>query len=47
MLFLDANAARRIAPAVARILTQETGVDPGLAAFELLCARYGDPLISI
>ncbi|MEI6548307.1 MAG: glycerol-3-phosphate dehydrogenase C-terminal domain-containing protein, partial [Burkholderiales bacterium] len=47
LLFLDANAARLVAPAVARILAQETGVDPGLAAFEVLCARYADPLIII
>jgi glycerol-3-phosphate dehydrogenase len=44
LLFLDANAARRVAPEVARILTQETGLDPALAAFEVLAARYADPL---
>ena len=44
LLFLDANAARRVAPEVARILTQETGLDPALAAFEVLGARYADPL---
>jgi glycerol-3-phosphate dehydrogenase len=44
LLFLDANAARRVAPAVARIMTEETGLDPALAAFEVLAARYADPL---
>jgi glycerol-3-phosphate dehydrogenase len=44
LLFLDANAARSVAAAVARILAQETGVDPALAPFDLLGARYADPL---
>jgi glycerol-3-phosphate dehydrogenase len=44
LLFLDANAARSVAAVVARILVEETGVDPALAAFDALGARYADPL---
>ena len=44
LLFLDANAARGVAAAVARILAEETGVDPALTAFDALGARYADPL---
>ena len=44
LLFLDANAARSVASAVAHILAEETGVDPALTAFDALGARYADPL---
>jgi glycerol-3-phosphate dehydrogenase len=44
LLFLDANAARGVAAAVARILAEETGVDPSLTAFDALGARYANPL---
>jgi len=40
LLFLDARAAAAAAPAVAAVLQAETGVDPQLAAFETLAARY-------
>jgi glycerol-3-phosphate dehydrogenase len=40
LLFLDAEAAGRAAPAVARILRQETGVDPDLSGFEHLVRLY-------
>src|SRR5690606_26968334 len=33
VLFLDARLAARLAPAVAELLAQETGVDPQLSAF--------------
>lgn len=40
VLFLDAKEARRMAPEVARILEEETGLDPELAAFETLTEHY-------
>jgi glycerol-3-phosphate dehydrogenase len=40
LLFLDARAAAAIAPAVARLLQEETGIDPALSDFMALCARY-------
>ncbi|AVS83843.1 FAD-dependent oxidoreductase [Paracidovorax avenae] len=40
MLFLDAARALAIAPDVARILQEELGRDPALAAFEALAAQY-------
>ncbi len=40
MLFLDAKLAGSLAPAVAAILQQETGADPGLAAFTDLAQHY-------
>ena len=40
LLFLDAAQAERIAPNVARLLMQETGVDPQLPAFEALARRF-------
>ncbi len=40
ILFLDARRAAAMAPAVAALLRQETGVDPQLAAFEQLAAAY-------
>lgn len=40
ILFLDAVEASRLAPDVAAILLDELGVDPELAAFQQLCARY-------
>jgi glycerol-3-phosphate dehydrogenase len=40
LLFLDAELAARVAPRVAHILAQETGEDPGLAAFEALALSY-------
>ncbi|GAB4398665.1 MAG: glycerol-3-phosphate dehydrogenase/oxidase [Rhodoferax sp.] len=40
LLFLDARLAAEVAPAVARILAQETGADPGLDAFNVLWPRY-------
>ncbi len=40
LLFLDAAAARAIAPQVAEILTSETGVSPQLEAFDDLAAGY-------
>ena len=39
-LFLDASQAASMAPAVANILEQEHGQDPGLAAFLTLCSHY-------
>lgn len=42
-LFLDARAARTMAPAVAAILQEETGRDPQLADFLALCDQYADP----
>lgn len=39
-LFLDAREAERMAPEVARILQDETGLDPQLAAFMTLCRQY-------
>ena len=40
LLFLDAALAASVAPAVAEILAQETGSDPGLAAFVTLTRHY-------
>ncbi|MFO0490633.1 MAG: glycerol-3-phosphate dehydrogenase C-terminal domain-containing protein, partial [Curvibacter sp.] len=40
LLFLDAALAADLAPAVARILEQETGRDPALAAFLVLAQDY-------
>ncbi|MGV0960824.1 MAG: FAD-dependent oxidoreductase [Limnohabitans sp.] len=39
-LFLDAREAARMAPAVAAVLQQETGLDPQLAAFLRLSEQY-------
>ncbi len=39
-LFLDARQAARMAPAVAALLHEETGLDPQLDAFLDLCQRY-------
>ncbi len=40
LLFLDARLASRLAPKVASLLQQETGVDPQLATFMALAAQY-------
>jgi glycerol-3-phosphate dehydrogenase len=40
LLFLDARLAARLAPEVAALLRQETGVDPQLEAFLVLAAQY-------
>ncbi|WP_187395002.1 glycerol-3-phosphate dehydrogenase/oxidase [Pigmentiphaga aceris] len=40
LLFLDAKQALAVAPAVADILREELGVDPGQAAFEALARAY-------
>ena len=40
LLFLDAALARSMAAEVAKLLQQETGVDPGLDAFTALCGQY-------
>lgn len=40
LLFLDAALAEAVAPAVAGILEEETGGDPGLAAFQDLARSY-------
>jgi glycerol-3-phosphate dehydrogenase len=40
LLFLDAAAATVAAPEVARVLREETGVDPRLDAFRALARRY-------
>lgn len=39
-LFLDARQAARMAPAVAALLQEETGLDPQLDAFLALCKQY-------
>ena len=39
-LFLDARQAARMAPAVATLLQEETGLDPQLDAFLRLCEQY-------
>jgi glycerol-3-phosphate dehydrogenase len=39
-LFLDARAAQAVAPTVAAILFEETGIDPELNAFLSLCQQY-------
>lgn len=40
LLFLDAALARAMAPEVAALLEQETGVNPQLEAFLVLCDQY-------
>ena len=40
LLFLDARQASAVAPAVAEILAQETGLPPRLDDFQALAARY-------
>jgi glycerol-3-phosphate dehydrogenase len=40
LLFLDARLAETLAPDVAALLLEETGTDPGLAAFITLCRSY-------
>ncbi|MEZ5638283.1 MAG: glycerol-3-phosphate dehydrogenase/oxidase [Burkholderiaceae bacterium] len=40
ILFLDARQAMALGPQVAQILREETGRDPGLAAFEDLAQKY-------
>ena len=40
LLFLDAAAARMLAPAVADLLHQENGIDPQLQTFLALCTQY-------
>jgi glycerol-3-phosphate dehydrogenase len=39
-LFLDAEVARQAAPAVAALLREETGTEPGSATFQALCRQY-------
>lgn len=43
LLFLDAQAAAQAAPEVARLLREETGLDPRLDEFQRLCGRYRLP----
>ena len=43
LLFLDAQAAAQAAPEVARLLREETGIDPRLDDFQRLCDRYRLP----
>ncbi len=40
LLFLDAALAEAVAPAVARILEEETAGDPALVAFQALAQSY-------
>ena len=40
LLFLDAALARAVAPEVAALLAQETGVDPKLEDFLVICDQY-------
>lgn len=40
VLFLDARLAAQMAPRVAELLEQETGIDPALPAFLALCQQY-------
>lgn len=40
LLFLDARLAATLAPRVAQILQEETGIDPSLAEFEMLTQHY-------
>lgn len=40
LLFLDARLAASIAPVVSQIIAEETGQDPGLAAFLALASHY-------
>ncbi len=42
-LFLDARAAEAMAPRVAELLQEETGIDPQLAPFLALCQQYRVP----
>jgi glycerol-3-phosphate dehydrogenase len=44
LLFLDADAATRLAPMVAAILQTETTTDPQLAAFLALAKGYQRPV---
>ena len=39
-LFLDARAAKAMAPRVAHLLEHETGIDPQLPQFLALCDQY-------
>jgi glycerol-3-phosphate dehydrogenase len=39
-LFLDARQAAQMAPTVAALLREETGLDPHLDEFLALCQRY-------
>jgi glycerol-3-phosphate dehydrogenase len=39
-LFLDARQAANMAPVVAALLQEETGLDPHLEEFLELCQRY-------
>ena len=43
VLFLDARLAARMAPRVAELLQEETGIDPALPAFLALCEQYQLP----
>jgi len=43
MLFLDARLAEQLAPRVAQLLHQETGMDAALAPFLALCRQYRLP----
>jgi len=43
LLFLDAALAKLLAAPVAALLQQETGVDPALDGFLLLCDQYLQP----
>jgi glycerol-3-phosphate dehydrogenase len=40
MLFLDARLAAQLAPRVAEILKEETGLDPKAVEFSQLSAQY-------
>jgi glycerol-3-phosphate dehydrogenase len=40
VLFLDARAAANMAPRVAQLLQEETGIDPELNSFLTLCRQY-------
>ncbi len=40
VLFLDARLAEQMAPRVAELLQQATGIDPALSAFLALCRQY-------
>ncbi|MEJ7930419.1 glycerol-3-phosphate dehydrogenase/oxidase [Ramlibacter sp. AN1015] len=40
LLFIDAHLAARLAPAVAAVLQEETGIDPAREAFDALAATY-------
>ena len=43
LLFLDARLATSLGPAVARLLQEETGVDPQLDGFLRLARQYAEP----